>query len=135
MRVELARWAFTPFGVFGELSVGGFSCFTVERPWLDNEPFRSCIPAGEYRLVRGFYHRGGYPAFEVRDVPGRSLIKIHAGNTMDDVVGCIAPGMGLGWLDGKWAVIRSRLALTTFMDVLPDSEASLVISTRLPTGD
>ncbi len=120
MKVELSRFAFTPMGVFGRLTVvqgvtPTFSCFTVERPWMDNEPSVSCIPAGSYALKLGMYHRGGYPAYSLVKVPGRSLIKVHAGNTMMDLMGCIAPGMNLGHVHGRWAVTSSKQALGTFM--------------------
>jgi len=32
------------------------------------------------------YNRGGYPAYEVMGVPERTLIKIHVGNSIDDVI-------------------------------------------------
>lgn len=116
MRANLRRFALSPMGVFGELTVEGtqFSCYTVERPWIDNLPNVSCIPPGEYNLVWGRYNRGGYDVYEVQGVPGRSLIKVHRGNTMHDLRGCIAPGDALGCINGVWAVLRSRPALEAF---------------------
>lgn len=113
--VRLERFAWTPFGVFGRLAVNGFSCFTVERPWQDNRAGVSCIPEGTYSLHLGYFHKGNYPAYELLDVPGRSEIKIHIGNTMDDLSGCIAPGMRLGFVKEKWAVTSSATALERFM--------------------
>lgn len=115
MIVELERFAYTPFGTFGRLTLPEFRCFTVERPWLDNKPRISCIPVGEYPLVLGRFHRGGYDAYELLHVPDRSLIKIHVGNTMEDVVGCIAPGKHLGFIAGLWAVTDSREVYHDFM--------------------
>jgi hypothetical protein len=130
MRVNLHRIAHTPLGVFGELTVEGtqFSCYTVERPWIDNLPEVSCIPEGTYNLVPGRYNRGGYPAFEVRGVSGRSLIKIHRGNTMHDLRGCIAPGDALGCVGGVWAVLRSRSTLDA-LHKATGFEAGLLIIT------
>lgn len=125
--VLLERFAYTPHGTFGKLILPNFECYTVERPWLDNTPRESCIPEGEYPLQLGRYNRGDYPAYEVLDVPNRSLIKIHIGNTIDDVIGCIAPGQGLGFLDGKWAVTSSRNAFTEFMAAMDDIEESRLI--------
>jgi len=115
MKIELKRFAYTPFGVFGTLYLSEFQCYTVERPWLGNEQKVSCIPEGLYKTRLGYFNRGGYDCYEILDVPDRSLIKIHIGNTMDDVLGCIALGLDLGCIGGKWAVLRSKLAYDNFM--------------------
>lgn len=117
-KVLLERFAYTPFGVFGKLIIPEFECFTVEKPWLDNKRRESCIPEGVYKLKLGMYNRGGYPAYEVLGVPGRSLIKIHIGNTMDDVLGCIAPGKSLGYAERKWSVSSSKKAFEEFMSAM-----------------
>lgn len=122
--VLLERFAYTPVGTFGKFIFDEFQCFTVERPWLDNKPRESCIPEGVYSLKLGMYNRGGYPAYEVIDVPNRSLIKIHIGNTMDDIVGCIAPGKSLGFLERKWGVSSSKKAFQEFMQAMDGVEVS-----------
>ena len=116
--VLLERFAWTPMGVFGRLMIPEFECFTVERPWRNNIPQESCIPLGTYDLRLGRYNRGGYPAYELIDVPNRSLIKIHRGNTSTDVIGCIALGQRLGWINGQWAVTGSRRAFDDFMSAM-----------------
>ncbi len=122
--VQLERFAYTPFGTFGRLYVPEYQCFTVERPWLNNTLKESCIPEGEYKIVLGAYNRGGYEAYELLDVPERSLIKIHVGNTMDDLLGCIAPGKALGFIERKWAVTSSKKAFKEFMSAMGGSETS-----------
>ena len=124
--VFVKRFAYSPMGAFGILTAGAFQCFTVERPWQDNRPMVSCIPEGDYRIVLGRYHRGGYPAYELREVPGRSQIKIHRGNTMENVKGCIAPGMDLGWIGGAWAVTQSRKALDGFMRAMEGRTSGVI---------
>jgi hypothetical protein len=116
--VLLERFAYSPFGVFGRIMLPEYECYTVERPWLANRPRVSCIPEGRYRLRLGTFNRGGYPAYELLEVPGRSLIKIHVGNTVDDVIGCIAIGKSLGYVDRKWAVTGSRKAYREFMNTM-----------------
>ena len=129
MVVALERFAYTPMGTFGTLTVDGFSCYTVERPWEYNEPFESCIPEGEYTLKRSEYHRGGYPTYEVMDVPGRTLIKVHVANTMLDVYGCIGVGRALGYLNGMWAVKQSQMTFDRWMETMDEvPEATLIIS-------
>jgi hypothetical protein len=122
LNVSLTRFAYTPIGTFGRLTVpcegGEFQCYTVELPWRGNKPYVSCIPEAEYSMVLGVYNRGGYPAYEIVDVPGRTYIKIHRGNNVNDLLGCIAPGKGLGYIDGLWSVTRSGAALEEFMAAL-----------------
>lgn len=124
--IAMTRYGSTPFGTFGEITLpSGRKLFTVERPWAGNQPRTSCIPDGIYTLRKrtspivertsgGKYTQG----WEVCDVLNRSLIMIHAGNTMDDLLGCIAPGTGLGMVASKWAVTASRAAMDRIMDEL-----------------
>lgn len=134
-QVLLERFAYTPFGTFGRLIVDYFQCYTVERPWLNNKVRESCIPEGKYELKLGMFNNGGYSAYEVMDVPNRSLIKIHIGNTIDDVVGCIAPGNKLGYLRGKWGVIYSRPAFDAFMDNMNGEDGVIEITQYKPMKD
>jgi len=89
-------------GTNGTLYLNGKKiCHTIELPWLNNEPRVSCIPEGTYALLkRETTERGDH--LLVADVPGRSLILIHAANNaLKELMGCIAPvtlltGAGLG---------------------------------------
>jgi|SRR5690606_11045739 len=93
MIATLERYKMTPEHTMGVLVIGEEQFYTVERPWLDNKSFVSCIPEGEYRCVR--YSSPKFPdTFEVTKVPGRTYILIHAGNYAHDVQGCIAVGLG-----------------------------------------
>ncbi len=87
-------------------------------------PYRSCVPDGRYTLVKhtrpdgtktvalvnkglGVWHRA-------EDRPnewGRFLILIHAGNYVEDVVGCIAPGLFRTIYDNRLMVTTSRYAM------------------------
>lgn len=49
------------------------------------------------------------------DVPDRTEILIHVGNSMSDLKGCIALGRKVGELNGKPAVFESGLAMSWFM--------------------
>ena len=119
----LTRYGSTPFGTFGVLSMAsGFVCHTVEKPWLDNRPWVSCIPDGRYVLQESTFVRGGYVTYEVMDVWERNRILVHAGNTSDDVQGCIALGSSLGCVRGKWAVIRSRRTLNEWLAAMRDED-------------
>jgi len=89
----LERTAYLEHCVMGRLLFGGEQVFTIERPWLCNKPWESCIPDGEYRMRP--YSSAKYPnVWEVCDVPGRTHILIHAANYSHQLAGCIAPGLG-----------------------------------------
>lgn len=62
---------------------------TLERPWKGNKPFVSCIPEGEYIVLRD--HIGKHRYYAVQDVLDRSAIEIHPANTVNQLQGCIAP--------------------------------------------
>lgn len=62
---------------------------TLERPWKGNKPYVSCIPEGEYIVKRD--HTGKHRYFAVQEVEGRSAIEIHPANTVNQLLGCIAP--------------------------------------------
>jgi len=82
-------------------------CYTLENPWKDNAKEISCIPSGTYEVVP--YTSAKYPrAFEILDVPERSSILIHNGNTLKDTRGCILVGAMAGKLDADDAVTKSR---------------------------
>ncbi|NIM47718.1 MAG: hypothetical protein GTO22_00380 [Gemmatimonadales bacterium] len=140
-QVFLRRFAYTPQGTFGRLEVDGFTCFTVERPWMGNERNISCIPTGYYRLELGTHRRNtpdpsdDYPCYEVKGVLDRSLIKIHIANTIEDVKGCIGLGCDLGYNTRvrRWAVLCSRRTHEQFMEAMAGvPSAMLSITDEFP---
>ena len=127
-RILIDRFAYTDQGVFGALAVDNFRCFTIERPWLNNRPNISAIPTGVYIAVRGTF-RDKYDNYELQDVPGRSFIEIHRGNTINDLKGCIAPGMSFeaNSKDNRYRVNRSADAMDAFMQAMAGSADAIVI--------
>jgi len=67
----------------------GTELFSLELAWLDNKPFVSCIPEGEYFFMRDTHGRHTY--FRVLNVPGRSAVEFHPANNTSQLQGCIAP--------------------------------------------
>ena len=129
--IHLERFCYSDVGVFGEMHVGDFSCYTVERPWLDNKANVSCIPQGDYTIdPDAYYHRGGYDCVEVLGVQGRTLIKVHRGNTMLNVKGCIAVGEELGFINGMWAVTNSAATFALFMGAVKHLETNMISIVR-----
>lgn len=123
-RPVLQRVCATPHGVVGQLKLGGRVWWTIERERDGEFP---AIPAGTYPLKLDQYHAGGYAAYEVQDVPDRSRILIHAANRETDLRGCIAPGLTLGVLEGRLAVLASRKALDQFMLEMAGEDGELVV--------
>ena len=101
--------------------VNDFGVFTLERPWKDNQQTISCIPTGVYLCKRSMYYGGDgvggehqdYECFQLQDVPNRTEIKIHIGNYIRNVVGCIV--VGLSRDENVPAVWRSADAFEKFM--------------------
>ena len=94
----IIRDTFTKESTIGRLFINGESfCDTLENPWLDNQRNVSCIPEGQYkvrlRLPRESATRD-YLHLLVQDVPNRSYILFHIGNTAKDTSGCILVGNG-----------------------------------------
>lgn len=87
-----------------------FPLFTCELPWRQNAVFNSCIPCGVYILKPYLSSKFGQ-CFSVDQVAGRSEIRVHAGNTNMNTLGCILIGMAAGNLNGEEAVLSSRQAL------------------------
>lgn len=127
--IELTRFAYSPDGTFGRLVLpNGWGCFTVEKPWNNNEIRKSCIPDGSYQLKmrrsavvertsKGKYKEG----WEVTNVPNRTYIMIHVANWSQDVVGCIGVGDSYTVLAGSNAVGNSGNTFDTLMKQLSEN--------------
>lgn len=109
--LELHRTLVTSKGVFGTLSLDGIPlCVTCENPWKDNKPIESCIPAGTYHCSS---HNGTKykNVWVLNNVPNRSAILIHSGNTEKDVDGCILVGKYFADFNGTPGVAASKETL------------------------
>jgi len=113
--------------------------YTLERPWVPGVPgglpFESCVPDGEYDLIPHTRPKGGgqvlalqnaalhvyYTKQERGDNPGRYLILIHAANYVEEVAGCIAPGLVRTIAGNRRMVRSSRLAVQQIMSATWDS--------------
>ena len=119
----LRRMQNLPTATRGELleDDGARFCFTLEEPWVDankdglGDRSVSRIPAGTFTCFRRYSQSRKKEVFEVRNVPGRSAILIHAGNTTADTEGCILLGFRESTLEGEPAVVESKKAVDAFM--------------------
>jgi len=103
MKLVLTR-TYSPDGTNGRLECDGeLICYTIELPWRDNSNRVSCIPEGEYFIVKRYSAKYRWH-MEVKDVPNRQFILFHPANyALKELQGCIAPvtqltgfGTGLG---------------------------------------
>lgn len=134
-RVKLLRLAHSDQGTQGVLILpDGVFCNTMELPWRDNRPNISCIPCGEYDVEIRQSPRFG-SVYQVKDVPGRSYILMHAGNLAGDtrkgyrthVEGCILLGKYFGRLAGQLAVLSSRPTVRALMERLNGKPFRLMV--------
>src|ERR1019366_923671 len=63
------------------------SLVTLEPPWKNNQPKVSCIPAGVYEVVITLSPRFGRLMPHLLNVPNRTEIEFHYGNTVSDTEG------------------------------------------------
>lgn len=99
-------------GVF--LYYNSIVCYSLELPWRSNVPQISCIPSGDYKMVKEMHPRFA-DVFRLSSVPDRLGILIHAGNTTHDTKGCILPGLDIDAMSIK----SSRPALRRLYDLVP----------------
>lgn len=138
--IFLERTDMNEVGAFGHLTliVGEkvFKCVTVERPWLNNEPRISCIPAGHYVLKKRkspIVKRtsGLEEGWEVTNVPNRTFIMIHPANLSRQLMGCIAVGRKFGKLENTKAVLSSKVTFLEFMKITDGCKTlKLIISEK-----
>lgn len=133
MQLVLQRYCYSETETEGRLWLNDDeSLYTLERPWIDGVPggmpFESCVPDGEYSLIR---HRrpNGDEVFALRNPalavyyteqergnnPGRYLILLHSANWVEQIVGCIAPGLVRTIANNKRMVRSSRDAMRKIM--------------------
>lgn len=137
MEVELRRRAYLPTVTLGELVLGSLTLFTLERPWIPNPdgkgglPRLSCVPDGAYtilphnseRFPRSYALVSDEHGVYYQEKPqgqswGRTAILLHPGNKVIDVIGCIAPGMRQGIMEGHHWLFESHNAMDHIRSLL-----------------
>lgn len=110
------------FGTFGVLKINKrVFCVTLEPPDKLNLKSKSSIPAQQYICNQVNSPKFGL-TYEVANVPGRSYILFHAGNTVEDSSGCILLAQYFGKLRGNRAVLNSGQTFANFMKNMEDYE-------------
>ena len=99
--------------------------YTLENP-LRETAKDSCIPSGAYlcKPYSGTKYKGVYI---VENVPNRSAILFHWGNTEKDTEGCLLLGNKLGQIGTMPAVLESKKCFARFKSIMGDSAFKLEI--------
>ncbi len=134
------RWCNSQvMGVFGSVYYNDqFICNFVEQPWRDNRPYKSCIPAGLYKLIEympkserlrrygltfAYLNQNKNVFVEKHDRQcniQRFACILHPANTADELRGCTAYGERLGVIGDKWAIKNSRIATDKIKALIRD---------------
>ena len=151
-KLVLERYCYSETETEGLLHIPGHRydeyLYTLERPWVPGPaggmPFESCVPDGTYQLVRHTRQNGDqvyalrnpalgvfYTEQERGDREGRYLILLHSANWVEQVVGCIAPGLVRTIAENKRMVRSSRAAMR---QIMARRRVSIVIRPDLGTG-
>lgn len=90
--ITLKRIAQTKLSTFGVMIHNNLPfILTLEEAWRENKRSISCIPTGRY-LCKPYSSPKYKNVWELQNVPNRSKILIHAGNTHLNTEGCILVG-------------------------------------------
>ena len=136
----LERDTFTKDTTLGKLYFNGeFLCHTLENSYKANNRNTSSIPTGLYDVrVRTGAESGNfkYVHLLVEEVPKRSFILLHVGNTHKDTSGCILTGMDRV---GDEMITNSLKAHTLLMNIIINNDLqgdiTLLVKNDLNTFD
>jgi hypothetical protein len=127
------RW-YSDRSTIGALTLGDFSCFTLEdrvrEPGVKVQD-KTAIPAGRYRVVVDFSQRFQRRMPLLLDVPMFTGIRIHSGNTAQDTRGCILVGE---WRAPDW-VGDSRRAFADLFFLINTADELWIAVTDEPAVD
>lgn len=94
--------------------------YSLELPWRNNEPRVSCVPDGIYPMIWANSPRLKKKTWRLQQVPDRDGILIHPANFVNQLLGCIAPGLAFEDLndDGVIDITSSGVALMQLEKIL-----------------
>ena len=128
MKVTIKRTAHLPQATLGELTVDGVChdpIYTLENPLRATDKDNR-IPAGTYNCkpYSGTHFKDVYI---VENVPNRSTILFHWGNTEKDTLGCILLGNKTGQIGSEPAILESKKCFDRFRNLIGKNEFTLTI--------
>lgn len=114
MNLTLRRLYTAHGSSLGELTGLSKTLYVLEEEWRDNKPKISCIPPGTYQAVPHGWSGESVKfkqTWRLLNVPGRTGILLHEGNTNKDTEGCLLLGLGMMVSQLSAQVTDSRLAM------------------------
>lgn len=125
-------------GTFGELQddKGDHLFFTVEPEWLNNTPFKSCVPPGWYDTEWYDSPKHGYSLQLINVLDDRKYCQVHSANWFFQLLGCIALGSSIRsiWSKEKeeylMGVSSSRASIKAFNEKYGGKKIRLIIENR-----
>lgn len=128
MKVTIKRTQHLQNATIGIMTLEGFktdAIYTLENPKRTTE-LDSRIPAGNYNCKP--YSGNKYKdVYIVENVPNRTAILIHWGNTEKDTLGCILIGNKIGKIGTEPAVLESKRCFERFRSLIGKNEFILEI--------
>jgi len=125
-KVEISRDSASTVQTLGQLNIYEdnnivYSCKTLELPWKNNEKRVSCIPEGQYKVVKRNSAKYG-DHFHITNVDNRDYILIHSGNYHTQILGCVLVGKQHVDIngDGNLDVSSSKPTMAELNQQLPD---------------
>lgn len=120
----------------GRLFIVGFSCHTLELPWLGNQPEKSCIPEGVYDYRVSYSPARGKEVVWIDGVPERTAIQVHSGNYTSQVLGCCLVGDGVADInkDGTPDVTNSGATFDRLLKLIPKAGKIQFTQANKPYG-
>jgi hypothetical protein len=109
MNLLLQRLPSDAHRTHGDLYIDGqWACYTLEDPVREVKiKGETAIPEGTYRITMEHSPRFGPNTLTVKDVPGFTGVRIHAGNTEAHTEGCPL----VGQVRAEASILHSRAAL------------------------
>ena len=130
--VKIIRISDDGMQTLGALSVNfsDFTCKTLELPFKNNAKRVSCIPKGEYECVWSLSPAMQTFHYEIKNVPGRSGIRIHAANFVEQLLGCIALGSEIKDMnmDKRGDLYHSGNTIEAFEELMNHETFKLIIT-------
>jgi hypothetical protein len=123
--LTVSRVTYNPIGDETIHFIDHAPIFTLENPKRKTK-VDDRIPAGTY-TCKPFSGAKYKNVYQVMDVPGRSAILLHHGNTEADTLGCILLGNRVGEINGQPAVLDSKNCFKRFRELIGASEFTLVV--------
>jgi hypothetical protein len=120
MKILVERFDSGSFDTLGRLYIDGkFYCYTLEDEYREVKVKGDTrIPEGIYKVVFYDSPSHGKDTLMIADVPNFKYILIHPGNTEDDTMGCLLPGLRIGSINNKRAVLDSKVAYKKIYDII-----------------